>query len=389
MSKAKAQAIKKPKNEKLWKFLKLFGLSLFSNDSCVEGRDQPWYIAVGIALMSIFCALCPIGSANWGVNGGQIIESPTYNIESGLMDFQETLANNGTSIVIDTVSHTATISDPDNKTFSNTKNKAYYHLFKRTTTYLPSTTDSSSSVSYGDPVTKEETYCDLAVFNYTAYSGDDFANQIFGSTSLGITGLLQGSDILGNTTYAVNSIVFGKDCFFIAVNPSGTSGSTSTKMKYMNYNGSTAKFDLANFVKENSHGEAYSVSYATKTSATLDSYKSSSLSAWKLFLTDAYAYKKTVAGWQSVGVWGGVFAGVIVFMGLMVFIMTRGKENPFRIYSFWQCQKIAYWAALSPAILALILGYIWSSYVSLYFIFLYGLRVMWMSMKSLRPYQQQ
>lgn len=388
MSKAKAQAIKKPRNEKLIRGLKLFGLSFFSNDACVEGREYPWYVAVSMAVLAVFCALCPIGSANWGVNGGDLIAAPTYGMESGLLDFQETLSNSGASIVIDTTTHTATITDPSHKAFEVTT-KSYSHIYEREVVYLPSTTDASSSVSYGNPTTKKEKYCDLAVYDYTDKSGTDFSNAIFGSTTEGITGLLQGSDVVGNTTYATNTIVFGKDMFFFAVNPSGTTSSSSTKMKYLDYNGSQASFNIADFVKQNSHGETYSVAYANKTDANFDTYKSESLASWKTFLNDAYSYRKTVAGWQSVGIWGGIFAGVIVFMGLMIFIMTRGKENPFRIYTFWQCEKIALWASLSPAMLALILGYVWTSYVSLYFIFLFGLRIMWMSMKSLRPYQQQ
>jgi hypothetical protein len=76
-------------------------------------------------------------------------------------------------------------------------------------------------------------------------------------------------------------------------------------------------------------------------------------------------------------------------LGLTVFLMTRGKTNPFRIYTFWECQKIAYWAAFSPSVLALI-GFAFPAYAPLVYIFLYGMRVMWMSMRSLRPvYNEQ
>jgi maltodextrin utilization protein YvdJ len=65
--------------------------------------------------------------------------------------------------------------------------------------------------------------------------------------------------------------------------------------------------------------------------------------------------------------------------------MTRGKSNPFRVYTFWECQKIAYWASLAPAILAMILSFSLPAYAMIYYIFFYGMRIMWMSMRSLRP----
>jgi hypothetical protein len=52
---------------------------------------------------------------------------------------------------------------------------------------------------------------------------------------------------------------------------------------------------------------------------------------------------------------------------------------------------MGYWAALAPALLALIIGFSWNnSYALFFFLFLYGLRIMWMSMHSLSPnYQEQ
>ena len=72
--------------------------------------------------------------------------------------------------------------------------------------------------------------------------------------------------------------------------------------------------------------------------------------------------------------------------------MTRGKKtNPFHILTFWQTQKIAYWESLAPGILSL-LGFIpfFSQFAMFFYLFLMGMRTMWMSTRQLRPqYDQQ
>ena len=81
----------------------------------------------------------------------------------------------------------------------------------------------------------------------------------------------------------------------------------------------------------------------------------------------------------------GVNVGLTVFMGIMLFILTRGKNNPFRIYSFWETQKIAYWASPSPSVIGMAMGFLLASFAQVTFPLVMGLRVMWLSMRTLRP----
>jgi hypothetical protein len=46
---------------------------------------------------------------------------------------------------------------------------------------------------------------------------------------------------------------------------------------------------------------------------------------------------------------------------------------------------MSYWAAFTPAVLACGLGFAFSTYALFIFILFYGMRIMWMSMKNLRP----
>ena len=77
--------------------------------------------------------------------------------------------------------------------------------------------------------------------------------------------------------------------------------------------------------------------------------------------------------------------GIVLIMGFMVWVLTRGKNNPYRIFNVWECYKIVAWAALTPAILTSGLGFLIKAFASTLFPLLLGVRVMWLSMKSLRP----
>jgi hypothetical protein len=91
-------------------------------------------------------------------------------------------------------------------------------------------------------------------------------------------------------------------------------------------------------------------------------YNNEIKATFKQFFNDGFETTKTSQAWIWTGIMAGVYAAFIIFMGLMIFLMTRGKNNPYRIYTFWQTQKMAYWAAPTPAVLAMGLGFAFSSY---------------------------
>ena len=116
-----------------------------------------------------------------------------------------------------------------------------------------------------------------------------------------------------------------------------------------------------------------------------EQYRKAVIEKWNSTYDDIYYNTKMITARDSTLIMLGVDALLIFFMGLMIFILTRGKRNPFRIYTFWETQKIAYWASFTPSLLALILGFIFTEYAVMIFVMLIGIRIMWMSMKSLKP----
>ena len=383
----KAKKVKQKKKQPnkawqaIWQGTKTLFLSLFSNQTCVDQKDKKWYWAIPLGIISCVLAVVPLGVSQWNQSGSQLLDSPTYSVENGLIGFQEALSKNNVDVMIDATNHTAAINPGAwNAAFPDYGN-TYSYRYDKTVTYFKTDTvidsnSQSSTTEVGPAETRVEHFCDLTVYNCTALAGGVSLNEY-------VTTTLSNSDVLGNTTYSVNALFLGKNQFVFVKAPSGAK--TAQAKVIGQYDG--ASFNMKYLVKQDSHGNAYDVSYSQLTNGNYSIYLANSVSAWKLFFADAWNSSRIANGWRVSGIWLGVYVGMTMIYGFLIWLMTRGKDNPYRSYTLWQTQKIAYWAALCPAILSLILGFMWSAYIQMYFIFLFGFRVMWMSMKTLRPYQ--
>ena len=93
---AKAKAVKKKQKNpiwgKIWKEVKFFLLSLFSNDTCVEGRHKKWYFPVGVAIASCILAVVPTMVTYFNKSGGSFLDAPQYDYEIGLTSFTKAIA---------------------------------------------------------------------------------------------------------------------------------------------------------------------------------------------------------------------------------------------------------------------------------------------------------
>ena len=106
---------------------------------------------------------------------------------------------------------------------------------------------------------------------------------------------------------------------------------------------------------------------------------------WKVLIRQLYNQTRLKAAGIQLGIMSAINVGIVLIMGFMVWVLTRGKNNPYRIFNVWECYKIVAWAALTPAILTSGLGFLIKMFASTIFPLLLGVRVMWLSMKSLRP----
>lgn len=87
----------------------------------------------------------------------------------------------------------------------------------------------------------------------------------------------------------------------------------------------------------------------------------------------------------QLGISSAINVGVTLIMGFMVWVLTRGKNNPYRLFTVWQCFATGFWASFTPGLLTVGLGFLIKNFASMLFPLLLGVRVMWLTMKSLRP----
>lgn len=103
---------------------------------------------------------------------------------------------------------------------------------------------------------------------------------------------------------------------------------------------------------------------------------------WCDFLDKAYDPIKVTKTWLSVGVTTAISAVVILIVGVILFLMTRSKMNPYRDLSFLDAIKMAAFMGLSPAAISLIISFLIPQFGSISFLLIIGLRAMFLAMKS-------
>ncbi len=341
--------------------------TLINNEMCIKaGREYPWYTPIILAVCSVLITLVPSFVNTMQVNMGESVlgTSSVGGIENGLANFQSILKAADASVKI-TDEGKLVVSDAAKEAVYNagTGDDRYYE-------YKDSVTD--------EPVLRVQFSSDSVNSSYLdALSKNTIKSSTTVTNSEGVTSEVPDAV---STTYRVSILVFKDTGFSMAVYNRRVSVSTNSTSALVNYSyDRLAGKDLLALTP--------SVSFADSPAEYVAAVKKN----YQEFITLGYETTKINLAWRNVGILAGINAGVILLLGLVLFLVTRGKRNPYRIITFWQCQKIGYWAAPAPAILALGLGFLLantsglSSLSMFMFLFLYGLRIMWTSMKAFSP----
>ncbi|MCX5775856.1 MAG: hypothetical protein NTV44_05845 [Firmicutes bacterium] len=333
--------------------IKLIFASLFKNDAAIEGRKKSWLIALIIFLFSTIVAVIPLTVATANTNGSSFFGSTLYSFDIGLQKFNQALDDNNIDLTVaanlDSEHILVTTGDPSvmyqgTDTFYRYNNpvsdQTIIKVYFKTESTVTETTDFVTAL--------------LALTNTSTAPGDISSFIVFGSHAM--YAYLYNPAGVADFSVAGSNYATGFQGNFTAIEP-GT--------------------NLRNFIKYDANGDAFDVTTAAGQTKFMNN--------WKSFFDKSYSQIKQTLLWSSTGIMIGVDAIIGIFMILMIFILTRGKSNPNHTFSILDAFKIGSWSMLSPALIALILGFIFTSYASMIFIMTMGLRIMWMSMKNLRP----
>ena len=324
-------------------------LTLINNDAAIKAaREYHWWMPIILAVCGVILTLVPSFVTNMQVNMGEAVLSANgTSVANGLAKFQADLKEKNIDFGV----------NADGLLSYDEATANYYYEAKSDVTGEPQLrvvfTEDMVSQTYLNALSQRE------VSTTTEVAGSD------GTTSETIT----------KTTYRVSVLAFKPSGFSFAAYPDR---STSTSNAFVSYTYDGLK------------GQKLS-SLTPEGSLTSDpqTFVSSTRSNYRNLLTKGYESEKISLAWKNVGILAGINGGIVILLGFVLFLVTRGKNNPYRVITLWECQKIAYWEVMAPAILALGLGFLFNASMSsigmFLFLFLYGMRIMWTSMKAFSP----
>ena len=352
------------------KNLKLILRSLISNPACVEGgRHRPWFFAVPFFIFSILISIIPVFVQTYIREGDTSIANYSYGLEVSMQRFVEDINEKEYSMFIKEADSGKRIEADMSKwnelcdtgaTGSNVSGKIYSGWGK----------DQS-----GNRCWYHKNINDLVDLQVYYLSAEEYTNETLQKINYVYTTDAEGKEVK-NKRGGSYLLLSEKEVLLYIQNVEKSK--TDVASLYGNYNYFEAGYLLNNINGGKTHDQAIaSESYMT--------YVSDTWTNWRTFYKTFYLNTRFTLTWQTTLLMFGVNAGLTIFMGLMIWVLTRGKNNPYRIFTIWECQKISAWSALTPAILSCGLSFLITSFAQVFFALLLGVRVMWLSMKTLRP----
>ncbi len=338
--------------------------SLVNNAAAIRGaKAGPLWLTIVMFVLSVFLPVVPIFVSNITTNGDSFLNSYSYGLERYVtkvgMDLEDELYKFG----IDS-EHMLTIKkdgvDVDFDAYGATQPLA----------------------SYKDQVTNEYTlqlYISSAI--KTADKKDVYnaiSNRYYATGSDTVTEYDKND---ASASYRPSYLILFKDSVFMQINKGSKAIKNSLGGDYKT-------------IKEKDDYLAELLTVTSKEGVLVDqditnrSYTDGVYRNFRRFLNKSYETLRIRNTFATSGIYLAIFFGLSIVMGFLMWLLTRGKNNPNNYYTPWLTMKIQGRLGLAPALITLIVGFFLTSYAPLIYIMTIGLRAMWISMKELRPVQQ-
>lgn len=328
---------------------------VISNQCCVDGgKDSPWWVAFIFLCISVILPLIPIMVNIGNTKGSASLSGYSYGVAEGMEStFKEVKADGQAFKVSNGLLTFGETIIPEGTTPLKTH---YFHGL----------TDDSTPVAY------TEINFDLYITDKRGGDLQQFVSEIGAkkykvkTTDVYIPDPVDQPDPT-NIPYTPSYLVLAPETMVLGIYKHGsTTFATGTYAGLDWWN--TCVNDLISYILVEDNPLATYGNYLT-------------------VVDNAYLDVKGQAFQTQTLIYFGVFAGLILFLGCLVFVLTRGKNNVFSYLSFFKCQRIAWWASFTPALLGMVFGFIFKTNIlgQMSFVIFLALRIMWMSMRQLRP----
>lgn len=337
--------------------------TLVSNQCCIDaGKSLPWWIAIILGLVGSFIPVIPV-MVNIAKTNGDSFISNTYNYS---FDRNATIAN----IQLKNANIEFVVGDDHMLT--------YYENGK-----ADNPAGSKLLTSYTNPITNQYEIRTYWLSDSGTKTVNDYYQQIVAEQYiLGSTTPKSNSDAEGTNYYTPSYLFYYKEGNGLYL---AKANSTAAASKFSG--------DFANVAPNTKLVERMLTvegkDIPTDTSDIAPEYIVGVYNNYKAFYNESYYAIKTRSLIYSTFIYWGIYAGLTLFLGLLIFLLTRGKRNFNNYLKWWQCMAIAGWACFTPGLLAMVLGFLMVNYAIMFFILLMGVRTMWLSMKQLSPSYQQ
>jgi len=329
----------------------IFG-SLINNQRCLEGaRHNPWWVALIFFVLSLVFAILPTFVQTINAYGSSALGTYSKGMDTQMAYFYDAMYCNQVDLKVN-----------DKGILTSTNWQTLYPV-----------KPDQNGVQYAKINELTDQY-DLLVYVELDPTTDLSALISSITSKQYVTGTHELSVLDDDVKYNPSFIVYSYNAVYMQIyNPNTTTGYSAFAGDYEHLIGYEFK-EVTNSA-EYTHGSI--AKYRSQTEKVYNHFKT--------FLDNAYINIKNNSIVTRNLITLGIYAGLGLFMGFMIWILTRGKTSLLRYYTFWDSCKISAWMMLSPAILGMILGFMMSSYAMMFFILFFGVRIMWASMKQLRP----
>ena len=334
--------------------------SLVNNAAAIRGaKNGPLWLTILFFLFGILLPIIPLFVAQATTNGSSFLSSYSYGLERYVTSIAMDLKENNVEFQIK--DHLLYVSengaDVDFSTYGSAKPYA----------------------AYEDEVTKQ--------YNFVVYISDALTNAEKTVVNNAISTTYYEAGSINKTesqdnAYIPSYMILFKNGAYVAI------FGNSLKAVAYSYNGDYKT------IADNDQCLKTLLTVTDKDGNNIlpsmisNDYLNGVYANYKKFLDKSYETLKVKNTWVSSAIYLGIFFGLNVIMGFLMWLLTRGKNNPNNYYSPWLTEKVQARLCLAPALITLIVGFFLTSQTMLIYIVTIGMRVMWVSMKELRPIQQ-
>ena len=345
--------------------------SIYSNDAAMQGaRHNPWWVAVIFFLISIILPIIPIFVSSAKTYGSSFIASKSYDLETPAAVTFADMYQNNVDLVVSEQGYLIEGTEGTWQSFAGDDGEYAYinsnsHQIDLITYY---TTKTGKDLKTETTALSKRQYVVGTADIYSPSENEDSSSE---TSSEAIQ------------TYTPSFIILSKEYIAIQLFKPNTSTSVATFTgDYLNLKGFSIK-ELA--ITDNFDGNAVTAMDLEKISSE---YTAEVFKGFKKFINKSYLETKNKAMLYTNLLAFGIYVVLALFLGLLIFLITRGKKSVFRVLNIGTCLKIEAWTMFTPALISMILGFIMPNFMLMYFIILLGLRTMWLTMKQLRPIGQ-